>query len=111
MQKLSIISLVLALVLSIVPPMAAGDEPISGKTPASFHALSRMPSGERAALSLLTDDQLASIEGGWICFVCTGVNVAVVVQNNISVLSRGVTQGNLVQLSQSISFPRRGSRR
>jgi hypothetical protein len=110
-QKLSIISLVLALVLSIVPPMAAGDESISGKTPASFHALSRMPGGERAALTPLADDQLASIEGEGICFVCTGVNVAVVVPINISVLSRGVTQGNLVQLSQSISFPRRGSRR
>jgi hypothetical protein len=110
-QKLSIISLVLALVLSIVPPMAAGDEPISGKTPASFHALSRVPSGERAALPLLTDDQLASIEGGGVCSVCIGVNVAVVVPTNISVLSTGVTQGNQVQLSQSISFPRRGSRR
>jgi hypothetical protein len=43
--------------------------------------------------------------------VCTGVNIAVIIPINISVLSTGVTQGNLVQLSQSISFPRRGSRR
>ena len=106
-KKLSIISIVLALVLSIVPAMAASDEPISGKTPASFHALSRMPGGERAGLPPLTDAQLASIEGEGICFVCTGVNIAVVVPINISALSIGVTQGNLVLLSQSISFPRR----
>ena len=105
MKKLSIISIVLALVLSIVPAMAASDESISGKAPATFHALSRMPSGQPAALSPLTDNQLASIEGGGSCFVCTGVNIAVLVPINISVLSRGVTQGTLVLLSQSISFP------
>jgi hypothetical protein len=33
------------------------------------------------------------------------VNIAVLVPINISVLSIGVTQGNLVLLSQSISFP------
>lgn len=111
MKKLSMISTLLALVLSIVPAMAASDASSSGKTPASFHALSRMPSGERTALPPLTDDQLASIEGEWVCFVCTGVNIAVIVPINISVLSTGVIQGNLVRLSQSISFPRRGSRR
>ena len=111
MKKLSILSLVLALVLSIVPPMAAGDESISGKTPASFHALSRIAGGERAALTPLADDQLASIEGEGGCLVCIGVNFAVAVPINISVLSIGVTQGNLVQLSQSTSLPRRGSRR
>jgi bacteriocin-like protein len=106
-KKLSIISIVFALVLSIVPAMAASDESISGKEPATFHALSRMPSGKHAALSPLTDNQLASIEGGGSCFVCTGVNIAVLVPINISVLSTGVTQGNLVLLSQSISFPQR----
>ena len=104
MKKLSIISILLALVLSIVPAMAASDESSSGKTPATFHALSKMPSGERAALPPLADEQLASIEGGWICLVCTGVNIAVIVPINISVLSIGVTQGNLVLLSQSIHW-------
>ena len=111
MKKLSIVSIVLALVLSIVPAMAACDESIRGKTPSTFHALSGMPSGERAALIPLTDDQLASKEGGRSCFACTGVNIAVPVLINISVLSTEVTQGNLVLLSQSNSFPRRGSRR
>jgi len=106
-KKLSIISIVLALVLSIGPAMAASDESISGQTPATFQALSRMPSGKRAAFTPLTDDQLASIEGGRSCFVCNGVNIAVPVLINISVLSRGITQGNLVLLSQSTSFPRR----
>lgn len=111
MKEFSLISIVLVLVLSFVPAMAASDASMSGKTPASFHALSKIPSEKRATLHPLTDDQLTSIEGGWICFVCAGVNIAVVIPINISVLSTGVTQGSLVLLSQSISFPRRGSRR
>jgi hypothetical protein len=90
--------------------MAASDESIS-KTPSTFHALSRMPGGERAALTPLTDEQLASKEGGRSCFACTGVNIAVPVLINISVSSTGVTQTNSVLLLQSTSFPRRGSRR
>ena len=62
-----------------------------GKTPATFHALSKLPAGERADSTSLTDDQLASIEGAssWSDGVVIeqltkggGTNIALVRQQN-----------------------------
>ena len=91
MKKLISISIVLALVLSVASARAASNESISGREPAMFHALSKLPSGKRAVYPLLTDDQLASVQGesSWSNRVVIeqmtesgGTNVAIVKQKN-----------------------------
>lgn len=63
MKKLISVSIALALVLSVTSAMAASNESIRGKESAMFHALSKLPSGERALYTALTNDQLASVKG------------------------------------------------
>jgi hypothetical protein len=73
-----LLAMTLASVLLVVPAIAASAElPHTGggpsmaraetasvhAAPATFHAFSRLPSKERAALVPMTDDELASIEG------------------------------------------------
>ena len=89
MKKLVLVVVALAMALSVVPAMA-GDKSVSGTAPAMFRALSKLPAGERA-VSSLTDEQLASIEGArsWSDGVVIeqltkggGTNIALVRQQN-----------------------------
>jgi uncharacterized protein YlzI (FlbEa/FlbD family) len=85
------VSIALALVLSVTPAMAASRESIGDQGPATFRALSKLPTGERAVSPSLTDDQLASVEGegSWSNRVVIeqmreggGTNIAIVKQQN-----------------------------
>jgi len=68
----------------------------------SFQALGEMPT---AALSTMTDKQLAAVEGTFFDFdICTAcVNIAGITQGNISGAGLFVTQGNLAGISQEIN--------
>lgn len=76
MRKYLGLAIVVALVVSVVPALAGE----------SFHALSRLPAGEQAALTPLPDAQLATIEGTGgeveVCIVC--LNIATVTQVNVN---------------------------
>jgi hypothetical protein len=63
MSKLLGGAIALALTLLVLPAVA-GDVPPADQAPATFHALSQLPVGDRAALTPLSADQLAAIEGG-----------------------------------------------
>src|SRR5919197_2741697 len=78
MRKQLRLAMVFALVVSVVPALAGE----------SFHALSRLPALEQAALTPLPDAQLATIEGTGgeldvdVCIVC--LNIATVIQTNVA---------------------------
>ena len=63
MRKLLGCAIAVALTLSVMPALAGGTPP-ADQAPATFHALSRLPAGEQAALTPLSADELAAIEGG-----------------------------------------------
>jgi hypothetical protein len=63
MSKLLGCAIALALTLSGMPALA-GDATPADQAPATFHALSQLPVGDRAALTPLSADQLAAIVGG-----------------------------------------------
>ena len=63
MKKGIAVSIALALGLSVTLAMAASREASSDQELATFRALSKLPTGERAVSTSLTDDQLASVEG------------------------------------------------
>jgi hypothetical protein len=94
MKKYLGLALVVALVVSVVPALAGE----------SFHALSRLPAGEQAALTPLPDAQLASIEGTGddveVCIVC--LNIAVVTQVNVAV-GKYIDQVNAAVVVQEIN--------
>jgi hypothetical protein len=67
---------VVALLVAVAPAMAAD----------VFHAFSQLPTQERAALTPLPDDQLASVEGQGVCIGC--ITIVTVTQVNVAALSR-----------------------
>jgi hypothetical protein len=67
MKRALSLALALALTLAVVPAMAGDDETFGSQTPGMFQALSSLSSAEQAALTPLSDDQLAAIEGGNPC--------------------------------------------
>lgn len=70
---------------------------------AMFHALDKMTVEEQASIRPMTDDQLASIEGGrrWRGHINLNLNIAVVVANNICVFCSNVGQSIIVDIGQS----------
>ena len=86
--------LALSLTLSVVPAIAED----------SFQALSKMPATDRALLTPLSDDQLASIEGARLSPVNIGINVAITPQFNVCVQCTAVTQANVAATRQNIGF-------
>jgi hypothetical protein len=96
MRKYLGLAIVVALVVSVVPALAGDGE--------SFHALSRLPAGEQAALTPLPDAQLATIEGTGseveVCIIC--LNVATVTQVNVAV-DDYVRQLNAAAVEQAIN--------
>jgi hypothetical protein len=90
----------LSLTLSVVPAIA--DD--------TFQAFSQMSAEDRALLSPLGDDQLASIEGArrrithTLSPINTGVNVAIITQLNICILCTDVEQANAAAIRQIIRF-------
>jgi hypothetical protein len=86
--------LALCLTLSVVPAIA--DD--------TFQAFNKMPATDRAPLTPLSDDQLASIEGARLSPVNIGINVAITPQLNICVVCTAVGQGNEAAISQTIRF-------
>ena len=99
MRKSIGFALVVALVVSTVPALAGE----------SFHALSRLPAIEQAALTPLPDAQLATIEGTGkdgrdevnVCLIC--LNVAEVTQVNVAVGVLFTEQENVSYVEQSIN--------
>lgn len=83
MKHLVIVVVALAVALSVVPAMA-GDKSVGGTELTALQALSKMPVPERTALTVMTDKELASVEGARveICKKCT--NIAKVVQANVN---------------------------
>jgi uncharacterized membrane protein YfcA len=91
-------TLLVMLLSSIVPAQAASHDvavaPAAGST---FHALSRMPEEVRSNLTLLTDDELASVAGAAGGAFGPGglsVNLGIIVQVNVCAVCRGVRQSN-----------------
>ena len=93
MKTFTSIALAFLLALSVVPAMAADqtNSPMESTTsqavdtaPATFQAFSNLSATEREALTPLTEQELATIEGSYfddICIVC--LNIAVVEQVNV----------------------------
>jgi hypothetical protein len=102
MKKLALVVVALVVALSVIPVMA-GDKSVSGKEPATFQALSKIPAPERTALTTMTDKELASVEGAAlgcnILALCS--NVANVVQANVNAFSLGTIQSNSALVLQS----------
>jgi hypothetical protein len=100
MRRMISSALLLSLVLSVVPAIA--DD--------TFQAFSKMPATDRALLTPLGDDQLASIEGARLGItktlgsVNTGVNVAIITQLNICIRCTDVEQANVAPTRQIIGF-------
>jgi len=86
--------LALCLTLSVVPAIA--DD--------TFQAFHKMPATDRALLTPLSDDQLASIEGARLSPVNIGINAAIVNQLNICILCTDVEQTNAAAIRQNIRF-------
>jgi hypothetical protein len=102
MKKLVLVVVALVVALSVVPAMA-GDKSVSGNEPAAFQALRNMPALEQTALAMMTDKELASVEGAVnICTFCA--NAAYVSQNNVnfSAFSK-VRQSNRAYVRQEIN--------
>ncbi len=92
------------------------DNPASNMTNGvspSFQALSSMPTTEQESLVIMTSKQLAEIEGTQVmgnlltgftgnCFGCN--NIAVVIQNNISIGSGFSNLTNIVGIGQGINY-------
>ena len=80
--------------------------PVMAEENATFLALKNLPGQEQAVdqVQPLADTELAAIEGGQVCVLCTGVNAAVPV--NAAVLN--ITGGNFNQTAttaeQTITF-------
>jgi len=93
MKKLSLAGVSLALVLSSAVAMADSN---------SFQALGEMPT---AALSTMTDKQLAAVEGTFFDVdFCAGCgNFASIAQGNVSFFGVGVSQFNGAGISQEIN--------
>ena len=82
MKRIVSLVAVLALTLLVVPAMA-GDQSSVGGEQGAFYALSKLPTTESTALTQMTEDQLAAIEGQAnvdVCAVCVnaGVNVCAI---------------------------------
>ena len=77
--------------------------PVMAEENASFLALKNLPEQAQAVdqavdpVQSLTDTELAAIEGGQVCVLCTGANVAVPL--NLAILN--VTGGNFDQTAQT----------
>jgi hypothetical protein len=69
MKRFIAVAIALLLALSVAPAMA-GDDLLANQGTLTFHALSTMSTAERAALTPLTGEQLAAINGG--LFVALG---------------------------------------
>ena len=80
--------------------------PVMAEENATFLALKDLPQQEQAVdqVQPLADTELAAIEGGQVCILCTGTNLAVPL--NLGLLN--VTGGNFAQTAttapQTITF-------
>ena len=99
MKHLVIVVIALAVALSVVPAMA-GDKSVSGTEVATLQALSKMPAPERTALTMMTDNELASVEGARFEFEISK-NIAKVKQLNVCTLCAGVLQANSALVIQT----------
>jgi hypothetical protein len=86
--------LALCLTLSVVPAIA--DD--------TFQAFNKMPATDRALLTPLSNDQLASIEGARLSPANIGINVAIITPLNICALCTDVEQANVAATRQNIRF-------
>lgn len=88
MNKNALLGLGLSLALFAGPTLAADEAP-------TFHAFSKMPTGERVALAVMADDELASVEGGLLLRgrlsrnITINLNLAVIIQTNLCTGSCG----------------------
>jgi len=89
--------------LLLAAPVGASEEALTSPAPATFHALRGLPAAERAALTPMTDAQLAATTGA-IGPVNIGLNLAIVTQVNVCGLCVGVQQRNVGGSFQNIHF-------
>ena len=101
-------TVIVMLLLSVVPARAADDDGAVNAAPRSFHALSHIPEGATNPLVALSDDELASITGGYRLFG-SAKNLAVLVQINVCVTCPQVSQGNGAIIDQ-VAFRRSSPR-
>ena len=105
MKKLILASLALLLVFAVVPAMA-GEKSSNGQDPAVFQALSKLSVPGQMALNVMTDEQLAAVEGQRSRrsrVVIKNTQIARIFQNNTAVcLALCGVQSNVAGISQSI---------
>jgi hypothetical protein len=92
MKKLILVGLVLALVFSVVPAMAATNGTASDNTPVALQAMSNL-----STVTPMTDTQLASVEGA---AVNVRVQIAVAPQVNVCAVTRICIQLNIANIIQ-----------
>lgn len=94
-KRTVVLGMALVGTISVSSAMAEGLDPL--------HALSQVPATERAALTAMADDQLASIEAGALVEVdiVIPVNVAVANQLNVCAVAR-CDQGNIANIAQIV---------
>jgi hypothetical protein len=107
MKKLVGVGMALSLVIAVAPAMAAGNDS------EGFFALNNISHDSSTTLRPMSDERLASVEGGASCIGCS--NIAIVVQPNIAVqtlvavLSENISQaaiavqGSAANIGQGIS--------
>ena len=99
---MTVLLLLVGLLLPTAPALASSDGTM-GDPPDSFHAFSKMSSMDRDALRLMTDDELATVEGAarWrFPILWSNANFGIILQINICAICANVTQGNAATLIQ-----------
>jgi len=104
MRQLLYVGMVVVLpLLLLAAPVGASEEVLTSPAPATFHALRRLPAAEGAALTPMTDADLAATAGA-IGPLNIGLNLAVVTQVNVCGLCVGVQQRNVGGSFQNLHF-------
>ena len=80
--------------------------PVMAEENATFLALKDLPEQEQAVdqVQPLTDTELATIEGGQVCVLCTGINAAIPVNAAVLNVTAGDFNQTATTAAQTITF-------
>ena len=80
--------------------------PVMAEENATFLALKDLPEQEQAVdqVQPLADTELATIEGGQVCILCTGINAAIPVNAAVGNITGGGFTQTATTAAQTITF-------